>query len=143
MSKPRERWWGYARNMIRDYPELKSALDALHSQSLVSNQAGVPCGGGTGRKVENIALRELPIDEQREHDAVAKAIEVTLILPDGKRHMDLIKLMYWSNRNIRLQDAAVRLSISEQTAKYWHGDFVRLVGKYRGLKTLNQKAKKM
>lgn len=143
MSKPRERWWGYARNMIRDYPALKDALNALHSQSIVANTSGMPCGGTAGRTVEGIALRQLPEDDQREYEAVAKAIEATRILPDGKRHIDLIRLVYWSGRNIRLQDAAVMLNISEQTAKYWHGDFVRMVGKFRGLKTLNHRAKKM
>ena len=143
MSKPRERWWGYARNMIRDYPKLRQALDDLHSQSMVANASGMPGGGSAGRTIENIALRQLPDDEQREYDAVTRAIYATRILPDGQRHIDLIKLVYWSNRNIRIQDAAVTLNISEQTAKYWHGDFVRLVGKFRGLKTLNQKAKKM
>lgn len=143
MSKPRERWWGYARNMIRDYPELKDALDNLHAQSMVAKASGMPSGGPAGRTVESIALRQLPEDDQREYDAVAKAIEATRLLPDGQRHIDLIRLVYWSKRNVRLQDAAMKLNISEQTAKYWHGDFVRLVGKFRGLITLNHRAKKM
>lgn len=107
MSKPRDRWWGYARGMIRDYPELKKMM------------------------VEGECLSEA---DRRDYHAVRKAIEDTELIADGQRHIDLITLAYWSRRNILLKDAALKLSISEQTAKLWHRDFVRLVGKHRGLK---------
>lgn len=135
MSKPRERWWGFARRMIRDYPALKREWNDLHTQSMVANMSGMPGGGSAGRTVESIALRQLPEqDDQKDFDAVSRAIEETELLVDGQRHIDLISLVYWSRRSIRLKDAAVKLNISEQTAKYWHRDFVRLVGKHRGFK---------
>ena len=42
MSKPRYRWWGYIRNVIRAYPELKKEYDALHQQSVTANLSGMP-----------------------------------------------------------------------------------------------------
>lgn len=134
MSKPRERWWGYARNMIRAYPALKKALAELHTQSMVANMNGMPRGGGAGRIIESVALRQLPEDDQKDFDAVSRAIEETELMADGRLHVDLISMVYWSRRNLRLKDAAMKLNISEQTAKLWHRDFVRLVGKHRGLK---------
>ena len=134
MSKPRERWWGYARNMIRAYPALKKAWAELHTQSMVANMNGMPRGGGAGRTIESVALRQLPEDDQKDFDAVSRAIEETELMADGRLHVDLISMVYWSRRNLRLKDAAVKLNISEQTAKLWHRDFVRLVGRYRGLK---------
>lgn len=107
MSKPRERWWGYARGMIRDYPELEKMY------------------------IEGKCQSE---DDARDYHAVRRAIEDTQMLADGQRHIDLITLAYWSRRNMLLKDVALRLNISEQTAKLWHRDFVRLVGRYRGLK---------
>lgn len=115
MSKPRERWWGYARRIIRDYPALKRAHADLYAQSVVG-------------------LRQLPEDDQKDFDAVSRAIEETELMADGRRHIDLISLVYWSKRKLLLKDAATKLHISEQTAKLWHRDFVRLVGKHRGFK---------
>ena len=60
MSKPRYRWWGFVRNMIRDYPALKEAWNDLHSQSMTPDYSGMPKGGSSGRTVESIALRQLP-----------------------------------------------------------------------------------
>lgn len=134
MSKPRERWWSFARRMIRDYPALKSAWNELHTQSVVASMSGMPRGGGNGRTLESVALRRLPEEDQKDFDAVSRAIEQTELMADGRRHIDLISLVYWSKRNLLLKDAATKLHISEQTAKLWHRDFVRLVGKHRGFK---------
>ena len=34
MSKPREPWWGYAKNVIRKYPAYKKELRELRSQQI-------------------------------------------------------------------------------------------------------------
>lgn len=134
MSKPRERWWGFARRMIRDYPALKRAWNDLHAQSMVADMSGNQRGGYAGRNEVSSVLYQLSADDQKDFDAVSRAIEETEKLADGRLHIDLITMVYWSRRNLLLKDAAVKLNISEQTAKFWHRDFVRLVGKYRGFK---------
>lgn len=126
MSKPRYRWWGFVRQMIRDYPQLSEAWAELHSTPVTAKFAGAPSGaGGIRRTVENIALRQMPADDQRAYDAVSRAVEHTLRLPEGSRRMDMIRLTYWVDRPMPLKSAAVHLYISERTAKRWHGDFVR------------------
>ena len=132
MSKPRYIWWGFARNMIRKYPELKKNLEDLHQQNITANNSGLPKGGGGGRTVEGIALLQLPADNQAVYDAVAEAIEITSMRSDGKERMRLINLMYWTQKTLTANAASVRLHISDVTAKRWHGDFVRLVGRCYG-----------
>lgn len=141
MSKPRYRWWGFARRMIRDYPGLSNAWDDIHSQSLTAAVSGMPKGGGDGRTVEDIALRQLPPDDQKAYDAVTKAIEITSRRADGIERLDLIEMMYWSEKNITAKAAACHLNISEPTAKLWHGDFVRLVGACYGFKVYTPEPK--
>lgn len=133
MSKPRYRWWSFARRMVLDYPGLKKNLDDLHEQSITANLSGMPRGGGTGRTVEGLALRQLGPGDQKVYDAVSKAISITAGQPAGDEHLQLIKLMYWSKRNLPAKHAALRLNISYVTAKRWHGSFVRLVGFCYGL----------
>ena len=132
MSKPRYRWWGFAKNMIRDYPGLKKNLAVLHQQNTTADNSGMPKGGGGGRTVESIVLRQLPQDDQKVYDAVTRAVEITQLRDDGEDHMKLIHLMYWAEKPITAKAASVRLHISDVTAKRWHGDFVRLVGKCYG-----------
>ena len=48
MSRPRYGWWGYIKNVIRAYPELKREYNALHEQSVTANVSGLPGGGGAG-----------------------------------------------------------------------------------------------
>lgn len=141
MSKPRYRWWGFARNMIRDYPGLKLAHANLHRQNMVADNSGMPKGGGGGRTVESIAMRQLLPDDQKVFDAVTKAVEITELRPDGKERVELIRLMYWVQRPMTAMSASMLLHIADVTAKRWHGDFVRLVGKCYGYDVDTKKPK--
>lgn len=132
MSKPRYRWWGFAKNMIRDYPALAAKAADLHSPSVTARLSGMPGHTGQGRTVEALALRQLPPDDQRAYDAVTKAIRTTERLPNGADRIRLIRFAYWEIPTMRLEFAAVRCCVSVPTAKRWHGDFVRLVGKNYG-----------
>lgn len=132
MSKPRYRWWGFVRRMIRDYRGLKAAWEELHCQSMTANMSSAPSGGGTGRAVESIAMRELPPDDQKAYDAVTRAIKITALLPDGAERLGLIGYIYWCQDEHQVKDASLQAHVSVPTAKRWHGDFVRLVGKCYG-----------
>lgn len=132
MSRQRYRWWRYVRRIIRDYPSLKQAWNDLHSQSLTADMSGMPKSGSAGRTVEQIALRQLPPDDQKDYDAVTQAIKITQLLKDGKERLALIHYVYWYPKEHTVKDAAPRTHISEATAKRWHGEFVKLVGKCRG-----------
>ena len=132
MSKPRYRWWGYVRNVIRAYPDLKREYEALHTQSITANLSGMPGSGSVSRGTENIAIRELPRTKQREYDAVTSAIEITGRMPNGKQVLRIIDLVYWK-RTHTVEGAAMKSGYSADRGKQLHGDFIRLVAKYYGL----------
>ena len=58
MSSPRYDWWPYVKGMIRRYPDLCEEYADLHSQSITANYSGMPRGGGVGRIIESLAVRE-------------------------------------------------------------------------------------
>lgn len=101
MSKPRYRWWGYVRNVIRAYPKLQAA-------------------------------ESLTIDDQRELEAVDRAIDLAKEDRHGEQMLDLINRVYWNKSARRVEDAARYMYISEKTAKQRHGEFIRLVAKCLG-----------
>lgn len=140
MSKPKYRWWGFVRRMIRDYPSLKQQWEDIHEQTITADISGMPRGGSASRTVETIALRQLPDDDdQKAFDAVSKAIEITSLKPTGEERLTLIKFMYWSKKNLTAKGAAAHIHVEYITAKRWHGDFVRLVGKCHGFKLSSEK----
>lgn len=120
--------------MIRDYPTLQIAYAEIRQQSVTANMSGMPHGGQSTRTVESIAIRQLPEEDQKVYDAVTTAVEITRLLPAAADRMRLIKMMYWSGHNMPAKDAAVHIPCAEITAKRWHGDFVRLVGRCYGFK---------
>lgn len=132
MSKPRYRWWGYVKNMIRAYPGLRREYEDLHEQSITANMSGAPGGGGVSRGTEDIAVRELPYTKQREYEAVKRAVEATRLTPTGKDRLELIDMVFWK-RSHTLSGAAYRLNLSDTTAQRYHGEFIRLVAGYYGL----------
>ena len=132
MSKPRYRWWGYIKAVIRAYPALCEKLNDLQGVSINASSSGMPRGGNTRRGTEESAMRELPQIEQKEYEAVKKAIGATERYANGGERLEVIRLVFWE-RTHTIEGAAIRVPISRATAWRYHGDFIRLVAKYYGL----------
>lgn len=133
-NKPRYNWWPFALNMIKDYPARKQEYDLIHEQKITASLSGMPGGGSASRTVENIALKQLPWQEQKEYDAVRKAEELTLAEADGKIRMKVVELTLYKKR-CNTAGAAIRLNISERTAQRHRWRFVILVGYTYGFLT--------
>ena len=125
MSKPRYRWWGYIKNVIRAYPGLKAEYADLHEPPITASISGMPGGGNISNPTAQAALRELPKAEQEELNAVTSAIKFTSQLKTGTDRLKLIDLVFWKKSHT-LSGAAVKLSISYDTAIDYHGDFILL-----------------
>lgn len=132
MSKPRYKWWGYIKNVIRAYPGLKKEYEALHEQSVTANTSGMPGGGEVSRGTENIAIRELPYTKQREYEAVRRAIEYTKHFKNGEERLKIIDLMYWKNSHT-LAGAGQKVGYGYDRARQIHQEFVISVATYYGL----------
>lgn len=130
MSKPRDGWWSYAKYMVRVYPARLQELQELRAQRPA--QSGEKPKGGKSRPTESLALRELPAARQRELDAVRLALERQSLQSYPELRRELVRLVYWE-RSCNLLGAAARLHIGEATAKRWHADFIRSVGRCAGL----------
>lgn len=131
MSKPRYKWWGYIKAVIREYPVLKKEYDALHEQSISAMMSGMPVSGNTSRSTETIAVRELPRVKQREYEAVRRAIEYTKTTKNGNLKLRMIDLVYWKKSHT-VEGAAMKVGYSADRGKQMHGDFIRLVAKFYG-----------
>lgn len=132
MSKPRYDWWPYVKGMIRRYPSLKARYDGLHTPSMTVAYSEHIGGGEAGRTTETVALRELPSTNQREYEAVRRAIQTTKRMRTGTARIEIIRLTMW-DRTHSLEGAAQKLHYSYDTVKNYHTEFIRLVGVYYGL----------
>lgn len=132
MSKPRYGWWSYAKYMVRVYPERKKEFQDLQSQRITREITAVTSGSVASRTTENAVLRQLPPSKQAEYDAVTRAIEATKHMRNGKERMALIDMVFLKKSHT-LDGAAYALGYSDTSAVRFHGDFLRLVGLYRGL----------
>lgn len=132
MSRPRYGWWGYVKDMIRRYPDLKREYADLHSQSVTPNYTGMPGGSGSGRAVEEIAIRELPSNSQREFEAVRRAIAATERMKNGRDRLRVVDLVFWKQTHT-LEGAALMVPCHYNTARKYHADFIMLVASSYGL----------
>ena len=132
MSKPRYRWWGYVRAVIRAYPELSRRLAELRHSPVTARYGPSGGAGGPTSPVERAAIRGLPHPEQREHDAVEAAIEQTKTLPDAAARLRLVDLVFWRQSHT-LQGAAREVHLSYASAKRRQERFILLVAQNLGL----------
>lgn len=132
MSTPRYDWWPYVKGMTRRYPQLMQQYKDLRETRVTARLDGMPGGNRLSRPVEEAALRTLPRIHMKELTAVHSAVCRTRQLPRGEVRIRLIRMIYW-DRSHTLAGAALRLEISEVTAKRWHGEFLREVGRAFGL----------
>lgn len=133
MSKPRYNWWPFVLNIIHDYPERRAELKKLKEQKVTASMTGMPKASGNGRGVENLAIKSLRPQEQKEHDAVMMAVNRTKIMPDGKLRLGVVRLTLW--RNFNIAGAAMQLNVSERTARRYRWQFILLTGCVYGFLT--------
>ena len=132
MSKPREPWWGYVKNVIRRYPQYKKELRELRSQQITPGYSKTGGRGKAQRKTEMVALRQLPLRDQERHDAVEKALLRTQHKGNGNLRRQLIEMVYFKKSH-NMQGAALCLHVDYSTALRWNRDFVYLVADFLGL----------
>lgn len=131
MSKPRYKWWPYVKNVIRDYPNLQRQYEELHTTSAVANYSGMT-GGGGGRPLEALAIRELPSTSQREYEAVRRAVEATERYRNGKDRLRVIDMVLWKQSHT-LEGAAMEVPCHYKTAQGWQKEFINLTARNLGL----------
>ena len=74
--------------------------------------------------------------ERRELEAVRHAVDETMRMNSGRTRIDMVELVYWRQSHT-LNGAAIKLHISERTAKRWNGEFIKNVAaEFFGDKTL-------
>ena len=132
MSKPREPWWGYAKNVIWRYPAYKKEFRRIKSQQITPGYSKTGGRGKTQRKTEAIALRELPPRDQERYDAVEKALQRTRHLPNGELRCRFVDMVYFK-RSHNMQGAAMALHADYATVLRWNRAFVWLVAENLGL----------
>ena len=132
MSRYKFDWWPQAVWAVRNYPALKKEYEELHEQSLSQKLTGMPGGRCTARATENIALKQMPPQKQREYEAVRRAIDTTVKLPDGQKRKDLIDRMYWQGKKLTITQVMYQVNAGDALAKRWHREFIWLVGKNMG-----------
>lgn len=134
MSKPRYRWWGYVKNVIRAYPELKKAALGQPSVSLIAKYGPtIPSGGGEGRPVESVAVKRLTNDDAREYEAVRKAVQDEEKRSDASAKLKIIELVYWK-RSHTLWGAGREVGYSYRQTRRMHEQFIHAVAANLGLK---------
>lgn len=131
VSKPKYKWWTYARNMIYDYPSLCRAHNESLRQKVTASYSGQPGGVEASRTTENTAVNTMSRNDYLEYDAVHSAIAQTKESANGAAKINMIRLMYWA-RTHTLQGAAQAIHVSYATARRWHVAFVRKVGENYG-----------
>jgi hypothetical protein len=132
VSKFKDDWWRNAVWAVRNYPSRKAEYEELHRQQVTQAIGSSPGTGGINRTTENIALKQMPPMKQQEYDAVARAIQITRLLPDGDSRLALIERMYWQGKKLNIYQVIYQVGISEATGKRWHNRFIRTVGECLG-----------
>lgn len=70
-----------------------------------------------------------------ERAAVEAAIKETQLLWNGETRMDIVEKVLMRGSH-SIQGAALKNYVSEATAKVYHADFIRLVGKHFSCRSL-------
>ena len=132
MSRPREPWWPYVKNILRLRPKLEEELRNAQSMAITPNYNASGSGSGIGRKTEVAALKELSPRKMAYLNAIYAAERETKRLhrEDGtaKTRLDLIETTY-SRPGGKLQKAADECYISYPTAVRYQGEFFRIVAR--------------
>lgn len=124
-------WWGYAKQMIRVYPLRKAQYEDIITPSLVPSNDGLPHGTGVSNPVEKMILSAEQDNAYKEYWAVHQAINV-MRQRRGLLFCDFVKLYYWTQPRLKLDEIAATLNLSPRTIGEWNKVFIKLVARNRG-----------
>ena len=132
MNRYNDNWRNYAVNSMRDYYRYRDMKRAAQSTRVTAQYNKGRGGGGTSRTTESAALRTgLTRQQEREFDAVEKAVKATRRGPDGKLRVKVVEMVYFRGTH-SIEGAAQIVHVGYSTAWRWTDNFIRLVGKNLG-----------
>lgn len=105
-----------AEEAVRAYPALKAEYQRLKYS----------VNAGHDDPTATAALRELPFEEQRQYEAVQKAIRKAISLRDGGERLMVIRLHYLED-HLSPSEIAEKLDIPVEAVKRNCADFIRTV----------------
>lgn len=132
MNRYNDNWRAYAINSMRDYYRYKAMKKAAQSTRITAQYNKGRGGSGISRTTEQAAMRSgLTRQQEKELDAVERAIGSTRRGPDGKIRVKVVELVYLRGTHT-IEGAAQIVHVSYKTAWRWTDNFIRLVGKNLG-----------
>ena len=132
MNRYNDNWRVYAINSMRDYYRYKAMKKAAQSTRITAQYNKGKGGSGISRTTESAAMRTgLTRQQEKELDAVERAIGSTRRGPDGKIRVKVVELVYFRGSHT-IEGAAQIVHVSYKTAWRWTDNFIRLVGKNLG-----------
>ena len=132
MSRPRYRWWGYVKNVIRAYPELRERLLEAPETAVTAGYGPQTRRNGSGRPIERSVVQRLSGRDAEEYEAVNAAIRETARMSNGEARLAIIDLVYWKRGKVCVDEAGMRVGYSPKQAKRICVEFIRLVAFYLG-----------
>lgn len=133
MSKPRYRWWGYVKAVIRAYPALDKVMREPIYTPTTARYSTQPPQAGDGRGVEYAVIKKLTKRDMEEYEAVSAAIRETERLPNGKARLKIIDLVYWQGTHT-LAGAGLQVGYSYRHSQRVSEQFAYLVAENLNLK---------
>ena len=132
MNRPNDNWRPWVLNVMRDYYFFKRIEKEAHSQKITAQYNKGRGGSGVGRNTESAALRTgLTRQQEKELEAVERAVRATRRGPDGKLRVKVVEMVYFRGTHT-IDGAAQNVHVSYQTAWRWTDNFIRMVGKNLG-----------
>lgn len=133
MSKPRYRWWGYVKAVIRAYPALDKVMREPIYTPTTARYSTQPPQAGDGRGVECAVVKKLDRRDIEEYEAVSAAIRATERLPNGAARLKIIDLVYWQGTHT-LAGAGLQVGYSYRHSQRVSEQFAYLVAENLNLK---------
>lgn len=133
MSKPRYRWWGYVKAVIRAYPALDKVMREPIYIPTTARYSTQPPQAGDGRSLECAVVKKLDGQDIKEYEAVSAAIQATERLPNGAARLKIIDLVYWQGTHT-LAGAGLQVGYSYRHSQRVSEQFAYLVAENLNLK---------
>lgn len=126
-------WWRPSVvDALHAYKRLKEERESLKSTSMTANYNSMPKGSDPSRTTENIAMRQLPEDEERWVDAIDGAVEEVRTWKDGEEVIKIVELLDFK-RSHSIDGVAYALHMHRNTVIQKRTRFIDVVARRKGL----------
>lgn len=123
-------WWSYVKGMVRAFPQRVAQYEDIIAMSVTPSLSGMPHSSTPSDQIGDVLGKAESRAQYQEYWCVKRSLTICGTNP---AFIDFVRLYYWTEPHLQLEEIADALHYSPETIRRWNKKLIYTVARERGL----------